>query len=85
MLLFLMVDWKIVLMEKIEFLFRHRELKTYDKKPEMAAPEVTKELINRISRRKYNFIVTNFANTDMVGHTGNFKQLLKQLKQLTIV
>ncbi len=57
-------------------------VETYDKKPEMAAPEVTKELINRISRRKYNFIVTNFANTDMVGHTGNFKATVKAVETI---
>ena len=39
--------------------------------PEMAAYEVTSELVDRINKKNYDFIVTNFANTDMVGHTGN--------------
>lgn len=44
---------------------------TYDMKPEMSAFEVTKELIKRIESDIYDFIVLNYANFDMVGHTGN--------------
>ncbi|WNY24087.1 2,3-bisphosphoglycerate-independent phosphoglycerate mutase [Methanimicrococcus hongohii] len=45
---------------------------TYDLKPEMAAYEVTNALIQKIDEDKYDFIVLNFANMDMVGHTGDF-------------
>lgn len=43
---------------------------TYDKKPEMSAREITKTLLEKIPQRNYNFILVNFANPDMVGHTG---------------
>lgn len=43
---------------------------TYDLKPEMSAIEVKDEVINRLKMDKYDLIVLNFANPDMVGHTG---------------
>src|SRR5579862_2310350 len=43
---------------------------TYDLKPEMSAPEVTEKLVAAIGEGKYDFILVNFANGDMVGHTG---------------
>ena len=57
-------------------------VETYDTKPEMAAYEVTSELVNRISKKNYDFIVTNFANTDMVGHTGNLSATIKAVETL---
>ncbi len=45
---------------------------TYDLKPEMSAYEVTEEVLKRIDSREYDVIVLNFANCDMVGHTGFF-------------
>ncbi|KAA0000612.1 MAG: 2,3-bisphosphoglycerate-independent phosphoglycerate mutase [Thermoplasmata archaeon] len=53
---------------------------TYDLKPEMSAYEVTEEVIRRIESRKYDFIVLNYANPDMVGHTGIWKAILKALE-----
>ena len=44
---------------------------TYDLKPEMSAPQITEFVINRLREGLYDFILINFANTDMVGHTGN--------------
>ena len=44
---------------------------TYDLKPEMSAYELTDKLIAQLKTEKYHFIVTNFANPDMVAHTGN--------------
>jgi len=44
---------------------------TYDLKPEMSAPEVTEKLVEAIDQRRFDVIVVNFANTDMVGHTGD--------------
>ena len=55
-------------------------IETYDQKPEMSALELTQELISSIKKKKYSFIVTNFANTDMVGHTGNFKATVKAVE-----
>lgn len=43
---------------------------TYDLQPEMSAPEVTEKLVTAITSGKYDLIVVNFANPDMVGHTG---------------
>lgn len=45
---------------------------TYDLKPEMSAYEVTEEVLKRIDSKQYDVIVLNFANCDMVGHTGIF-------------
>jgi len=47
-------------------------VKTYDMKPEMSANEVGEAVLNAIDA-EYDFIVVNFANGDMVGHTGNFQ------------
>ena len=47
-----------------------RDVPTYDKKPEMSAYLVTDELVNRIKNSDYKFILANYANGDMVGHTG---------------
>jgi 2,3-bisphosphoglycerate-independent phosphoglycerate mutase len=47
-----------------------REVATYDLKPEMSAIEVTAALIERLTSNRYDLIVLNFANMDMVGHTG---------------
>jgi 2,3-bisphosphoglycerate-independent phosphoglycerate mutase len=44
----------------------------YDEQPEMSAYEVTDKLVEAIQSRKYDAIICNYANADMVGHTGNF-------------
>lgn len=49
---------------------------TYDKKPEMSAFEVTEKLINEIKSDKYDLIIANYANCDMVGHTGIFNKIV---------
>jgi len=46
------------------------DVQTYDKKPEMSAREVTRVFIKMIDEQKFNFAILNFANCDMVGHTG---------------
>ena len=50
---------------------------TYDLQPEMSAPEVTAEAVSRIESGKYDVIILNFANCDMVGHTGVFEAAVK--------
>ncbi len=47
-----------------------RDIPTYDLKPEMSAPAVTETLLSRLKSEAYDLIVVNFANMDMVGHTG---------------
>lgn len=47
-----------------------RDVATYDKKPEMSAPEVTKKVTEAIRSGRYDFVLVNYANPDMVGHTG---------------
>lgn len=50
---------------------------TYDLKPEMSAPEVADNVIKALDSQKYNLIVLNFANGDMVGHTGVYDAICK--------
>jgi 2,3-bisphosphoglycerate-independent phosphoglycerate mutase len=52
----------------------------YDEKPEMSAEEITDILINRINADIYDFILVNYANPDMVGHTGNLEASVKAVK-----
>lgn len=47
-----------------------RDVATYDQKPEMSAPEVTREVLSRLRSGVYGMVILNFANMDMVGHTG---------------
>ncbi|MCB2290425.1 2,3-bisphosphoglycerate-independent phosphoglycerate mutase [Clostridium sp. CS001] len=53
---------------------------TYDLKPEMSAYEVTEELLKRLDLDLYDMIILNFANPDMVGHTGDFKAAKKAIE-----
>ena len=53
---------------------------TYDLKPEMSAYEVKDKLVTAIKEGKYDFIVVNFANGDMVGHTGIYEAIEKAVK-----
>ena len=54
-----------------------RDVATYDLKPEMSAREVTDELVKRIGSKQYAFVLANFANPDMVGHTGILEAAVK--------
>ena len=53
---------------------------TYDLKPEMSAPEVTDKLVAAIEGGVFDFIVVNYANTDMVGHTGDLAAAVKAVR-----
>jgi len=55
---------------------------TYDLKPEMSAFEVTDKLVEAIKSRRYDAIICNFANGDMVGHTGNLKAATRAIEVL---
>lgn len=60
------------------------QVATYDLKPEMSAYELTDKLVEAIESQKYALIVVNFANTDMVGHTGNFEATRKAVEAVDI-
>ena len=56
------------------------EVATSDKKPEMSAPEVTAAALDRIEKGDFDFIVLNYANPDMVGHTGVYEAAVAALE-----
>jgi 2,3-bisphosphoglycerate-independent phosphoglycerate mutase len=58
------------------------DVSTYDLQPEMAAPEVTEKLIAAIKSLKYDLIIVNFANPDMVGHTGVLSAAIKAVETI---
>jgi 2,3-bisphosphoglycerate-independent phosphoglycerate mutase len=59
-----------------------RDVSTYDQKPEMSAPEVTQKLLKALEDKTYSFYLVNFANSDMVGHTGNYQAAIKAIETL---
>ena len=61
-------------------LIQSPHVKTYDLKPEMSAYELTDSLVSEIRNQKYKLIICNFANTDMVGHTGNLEAAIKAVE-----
>ena len=58
------------------------KVKTYDLKPEMSAYELTEKLSNAIIENNFDLIVVNFANPDMVGHTGNYDAAIKAVETI---
>ena len=58
------------------------KVETYDLKPEMSAYEVTEKVVEQIESQKYNSIILNFANPDMVGHTGNLDAAVKAIEAI---
>ncbi|MDP2630938.1 MAG: 2,3-bisphosphoglycerate-independent phosphoglycerate mutase [Candidatus Uhrbacteria bacterium] len=61
-------------------LIQSPKVKTYDMKPEMSAPEVADKLVEQIKKKKYDFCLVNFANPDMVGHTGNMQATITAIE-----
>ncbi|MBE5890048.1 MAG: 2,3-bisphosphoglycerate-independent phosphoglycerate mutase [Lachnospiraceae bacterium] len=59
-----------------------KDVATYDLKPEMSAPEVGMDLVEAIKSDKYDVIVINFANPDMVGHTGVIPACIKAVEKI---
>ncbi|MEM7442571.1 MAG: 2,3-bisphosphoglycerate-independent phosphoglycerate mutase, partial [Pseudomonadota bacterium] len=53
---------------------------TYDLQPEMSAPEVTDKLVDAVDSGKYDLVIINFANPDMVGHTGSLPAAIKAVE-----
>ena len=58
------------------------KVETYDLKPEMSAYEVTDKLCEAIIKQKYDVIICNYANGDMVGHTGNIDAAIEAIESL---
>jgi len=58
------------------------KVKTYDLQPEMHAAQVTEHLVSAISEQKYDVIICNYANCDMVGHTGVWDAALKAVETI---
>ncbi len=58
------------------------KVKTYDLKPEMSAGEVTDKLVQAIGSGQYDLIVVNYANTDQVGHSGNYDAAVKAVEMV---
>ena len=56
------------------------DVKTYNLKPEMSARIITQKTLERLSKKGDDFVVINFANPDMVGHTGNFDATIKAIQ-----
>jgi 2,3-bisphosphoglycerate-independent phosphoglycerate mutase len=57
-----------------------RDVKTYDEKPEMSAREVTDKLVQAVGTGQHGFVLVNYANPDMVGHTGILDAAVKAVK-----
>ena len=64
------------------FLIPSPKVATYDLKPEMSAPEVCTTLIEKIRSQQYDCILINFANPDMVGHTGVMDAVVKAIETI---
>ena len=60
------------------------DVKTYDLQPEMSAFELTDNLVDAILSRKYDAIICNYANGDMVGHTGDFAAAVKAVEAVDL-
>ena len=60
------------------------EVATYDLQPEMSAPGIADQLIGAIRGGKHDFIVTNFANADMVGHTARRESIIRAVETLDL-
>ena len=61
-----------------------RDVATYDLKPEMSAPEVTEAILPELRKQEAGFICLNFANGDMVGHTGVYEAIRKAVQTVDI-
>lgn len=61
-------------------LIKSPKVATYDMQPEMSLPEITEKLLEEIEKDIYDVIILNYANCDMVGHTGNFDATIKAVE-----
>lgn len=75
-------DKELVNCDKI--LIPSSKVATYDLKPQMSAYEITDTLLKEIDKEYYDFIVLNFANGDMVGHTGNYEKTMEAITHVDV-
>ena len=61
-----------------------QDVRTYDEKPEMSAYEITERLVEAIDGGSFDLIICNYANGDMVGHTGDFDAAVKAIETVDI-
>ncbi|MBU0636566.1 2,3-bisphosphoglycerate-independent phosphoglycerate mutase, partial [Candidatus Micrarchaeota archaeon] len=61
-------------------LFASPKVKTYEKTPLMRTPAITKHILTVLRQKKFDAIIANFANGDMIGHTGNLKSAIKAVQ-----
>jgi len=59
-----------------------REVETYDKMPEMSLPKVAEKCAELVRTGDYSFVLVNFANADMVGHTGNLDAAIRAVEEV---
>lgn len=59
-----------------------RDVDTYDHRPEMSAPALTRAILEKLDERDYAFVLVNFANPDMVGHTGVLPAAIKAVETI---
>jgi 2,3-bisphosphoglycerate-independent phosphoglycerate mutase len=59
-----------------------RDVATYDDKPEMSAAKLTDEVVRRIESGDFAFVLVNYANPDMVGHTGQLSAAIKAVESV---
>jgi len=59
-----------------------QSVSTYDKTPEMSAFQITEKILKELGRGKYNFTLVNFANADMVGHTGKLQPAITAVETI---
>ena len=67
---------------EVRILIPSKKVKSFDEQPEMSASEITEKIIAAIKKQEYDFIAVNFANADMVGHTGNLEASVKAVEFL---
>ena len=65
-----------------QYLIPSPKVATYDQKPEMSAPEIADAVIDAIKKNTYGFMVVNFANGDMVGHTARYDAVIHAVEAL---
>ncbi|MDP3561687.1 MAG: 2,3-bisphosphoglycerate-independent phosphoglycerate mutase [Legionellaceae bacterium] len=68
--------------EEKRLLIPSPKVATYDLKPEMSSNELTKQLVDAIEHGQYDVIICNYANADMVGHSGDFNATIKAIESL---
>jgi 2,3-bisphosphoglycerate-independent phosphoglycerate mutase len=70
--------------KEVRYIAPSPKVATYDEQPEMSSKEVTVNLVNAIQTGDYDLIIANYANPDMVGHTGDLQAAIKACESVDI-